>query len=29
MKCESCGQELKEKEDKLCKKCMKRIHQPF
>ena len=29
MKCESCGKELKEKENKLCKKCMKRIHRGF
>lgn len=29
MKCETCGKELDEKENKLCKKCMKRVHQGF
>jgi len=26
MKCEFCGRELNEKENKLCKKCMQRVH---
>lgn len=29
MKCENCGADLKGKEKKLCKKCMKRIHKLF
>jgi NMD protein affecting ribosome stability and mRNA decay len=29
MKCEMCGKELTEKESKLCKKCMKKVHGSF
>jgi NMD protein affecting ribosome stability and mRNA decay len=29
MKCETCGKELKEKENKLCKNCMKLVHKGF
>ena len=29
MKCENCGKELNEKESKICKKCLRRVHRGF